>query len=69
MSDPQETDVVPAPNQEAAPTSEPTSPDEATAGGPISLARIRELRKSQELVAKSADRPPRRDRQQVVAES
>ena len=70
MSDPQETDVVPAPSQAAAAaTSEPTSTNEATAGGPISLARIRELRKSQEQTAKPADRPPRRDRQQVVAAS
>ena len=69
MSDPQETDVVPAPPQAAAATPEPTSTNEATAGGPISLARIRELRKSQEQTAKPADRPALRDRQQVVAAS
>jgi len=64
MSDPQESDVVPAPTHEAAAVSEPTSATEPT--GPISLARIRELRKSQE---QPADRPPRRDRQQVLAAS
>ena len=69
MSDPQETDVVPALPQAAAATPEPTSTNEATAGGPISLARIRELRKSQEQTAKPADRPALRDRQQVVAAS
>jgi predicted RNA-binding protein with RPS1 domain len=69
MSDPQESDVVPAPASEAAAPSEPTSTTEPTSGGPISLARIRELRKSQEQVAKPADRAPRRDRQQVVAAS
>ena len=69
MSDPQESDVVPAPTQEAATPSEPTSASEPSSGGPISLARVRELRKSQEQLAKPADRPPRRDRQQVVAAS
>ncbi len=78
MSDPQESDVVPAPTQEAAAAVESPSTEQAgteqtgaeqTGGGPISLARIRELRKSQEHIAKPTERPPRRDRQEVVSAS
>ena len=85
MSDPQESDVVPpaaqAPQAQASAesTSAPESVQQpapaqesgsaAEPAGPISLARIRELRKSQEQTAKPQERQPRRDRQEVVAAS
>ncbi len=73
MSDPQESDVVssatPAPENPAPSESTSASTTAAEPAGPISLARIRELRKSQEQAAQSPGRPPRRDRQQVVADS
>ena len=73
MSDPQESDVVssttPAP-EAPAPSESPSATASATEpAGPISLARIRELRKSQEQTSNTKERPPRRDRQQVVAAS
>jgi hypothetical protein len=70
MSDPQAPEVAQAPESQTvtdanAPSAEAVNQagSEAPAGsGPISLARIRELRKSQEQAqSKQKDRPPRRD--------
>lgn len=73
MSDPQESDVVssttPAPESPAPSESPSATPSATEPAGPISLARIRELRKSQEQTSNTKERPPRRDRQQVVAAS
>lgn len=78
MSDPQAPEVSPTPEVQAeshsatSPTTSDPTPDtgaaeasnatSSTSGGPISLARIRELRKSQEEANRPKGKPPRRDR-------